>query len=155
MMFRNHMDPDYYDPKANDKIFVPDVVDAEALNDQQKGIVKSFPERDRGIFGKDAKSTVPIEEDPLEAAVKKMRIRKDHKLKEKAMKNKTPKENFGIDGEEDSSDKDSAEYFEEEDDEDYEDEGSEYSDDEETKGELTDELKQAKKFKPAEGVKFF
>ena len=25
MMFRNHMDPDYYDPKANDKIFVPDV----------------------------------------------------------------------------------------------------------------------------------
>ncbi len=24
-MFRNHMDPDYYDPKANEKIFVPDV----------------------------------------------------------------------------------------------------------------------------------
>jgi hypothetical protein len=25
MMFRHHMDPDYYDPKANDKIFVPDL----------------------------------------------------------------------------------------------------------------------------------
>ena len=25
MMFRHHMDPDYYDPKANDKIFVPEV----------------------------------------------------------------------------------------------------------------------------------
>jgi hypothetical protein len=25
MMFRHHKDPSYYDPKANDKIFVPDI----------------------------------------------------------------------------------------------------------------------------------
>jgi hypothetical protein len=27
MMFRHHKDPSYYDPRANDKIFVPDVSD--------------------------------------------------------------------------------------------------------------------------------
>ena len=25
VMFRHHMDPSYYDPKSNDKIFVPDI----------------------------------------------------------------------------------------------------------------------------------
>jgi hypothetical protein len=117
MMFRNHMDPDYYDPKANDKIFVPDVVDQRALSEIQKAIVESFPERDRGLFGKDGKANATIEEDPLEAAVKKMRIRKDHKIKEKAEK-KALKENFGVKSDDDHSDKDSAEYFEEEDDDD-------------------------------------
>ena len=25
MMFRHHKDPNYYDPRSNDKIFVPDI----------------------------------------------------------------------------------------------------------------------------------
>jgi hypothetical protein len=48
MMFRHHMDPAYYDPKANDKIFVPDV--SGALSADQQKIVDSFPERDRGVY---------------------------------------------------------------------------------------------------------
>lgn len=34
MMFRNHLDPAYYDPKANEKIFVPDVADPSALTEE-------------------------------------------------------------------------------------------------------------------------
>ncbi len=44
------MDPAYYDPQANDKIFVPDVPDSKDLTEEKKRIVESFPERDRGIY---------------------------------------------------------------------------------------------------------
>jgi hypothetical protein len=163
MMFRHHMDPDYYDPKANDKIFVPDLQDPNVLSEKQKAIVESFPERDRGLYSKESK--IPVEEDPLEAAVKKMRIRKDHKLKEKAEKKK--KVHFGIEGEEgdESSEKDSAEYFQEGDESggdhsDYEDINSEDDEEgEESKGAVpkedpTEILKKAKLLRPTEGVKF-
>ena len=84
MMFRNHMDPQYYDPKANDKIFVPDL---ENLTDEQKRIIEYFPEKDRGIYNKDDKEgSKEVEVDPLEAAVKKMKIRKEQRMKEKADK---------------------------------------------------------------------
>ena len=87
MIFRHHLDPDYYDPSANDKIFVPDVAE---LTEEQKKIVETFPERDRGIYKPGEAANV--EADPLEAAVKKMKIRKEHKLKEKALKKKTPED---------------------------------------------------------------
>ena len=78
MMFRHHMDPAYYDPRANDKIFVPDVVDEANLNDDQKKIIASFPKKDRGLY--DASDSKEAEVDPLEAAVKKMQIRKEHRI---------------------------------------------------------------------------
>lgn len=34
MMFRHHMDPAYYDPRVNDKIFVPDVADEFNLTEE-------------------------------------------------------------------------------------------------------------------------
>ena len=71
MMFRHHMDPAYYDPQANDKIFVPDVGNADSLTEEQKMIVESFPEKDRGIYKAGAASSITVEEDPLEAALKK------------------------------------------------------------------------------------
>ncbi len=77
MMFRHHQDPQYYDPRANDKIFVPDVESTEALTEEQKRIVESFPEKDRGLYNQEEKQA---EEDHLEAAVKKMQIRKEHRM---------------------------------------------------------------------------
>lgn len=84
MMFRHHMDPDYYDPKANDKIFVPEVLGAN-LTEAQKKIVETFPERDRGIYDASEKTSI-IETDPLEAAVKKMKMRKEQRMKDIAAK---------------------------------------------------------------------
>ena len=75
MMFRHHMDPAYYDPRANDKIFVPDVEQSKELTEEQKKIVESFPEKDRGIYKPGEKPDI-VEEDPLEAAVKKIKLRK-------------------------------------------------------------------------------
>ena len=34
MMFRHHMDPAYYDPRVNDRIFVPDVPDSRELTEE-------------------------------------------------------------------------------------------------------------------------
>lgn len=45
-MFRHHMDPLYYDTKANAKIFVP--VTTDTLTEEQKKIIESFPAEDRG-----------------------------------------------------------------------------------------------------------
>jgi hypothetical protein len=71
MMFRHHMDPSYYDPRANDKIFVPDLAgDAADMTEEQKKIIESFPKKDRGLY--DPSESKEAEVDPLEAAVKKM-----------------------------------------------------------------------------------
>lgn len=127
MMFRHHMDPSYYDPKANDKIFVPDVSDPKVLTEEQKRIVESFPEKDRGLYGKeDKEGQAAVEEDALEAAVKKMKIRKEHRIREKTQKdtnNKDRRVKFADEADEDSED--SAEYFEGSDEEEEEDYGSE------------------------------
>ena len=60
------------------------------MNEQQKALLHSFPKRDRGLFGDDVSDEedkadvvpglVGIEEDPLEAAAVKA------KLKQKAMR---------------------------------------------------------------------
>jgi hypothetical protein len=59
---------------------VPDVESTEALTEEQKRIVESFPEKDRGVYKQEEKQA---EEDPLEAAVKKMQIRKEHRMQRK------------------------------------------------------------------------
>jgi len=91
MKFRNHQDPLYYDPEANDKIFVP-LIDETQMTDEQKELLKTFPKKDRGMFGEqlsgdedekdgdDAPDLVPVEDDFVEAAALKA------KLKQKAMK---------------------------------------------------------------------
>lgn len=117
MMFRHHMDPDYYDPKANDKIFVPDVTNAEELTEDQKKIVDSFPDRDRGIYtGANEEAKAKVEVDPLDAAIKKMQLRKAHRVQEKALKDGR-KILFADEVEQgsDSSSDNSADYFEEDD----------------------------------------
>ena len=98
MMFRHHMDPDYYDPKANDKIFVPDV--EGKLTEQQQQIVETFPERDRGLY----KPGENVEADPLEAAVKKMKIRKEQRIKDKEEEAKHGKKKVRFGDEEEDSD---------------------------------------------------
>jgi hypothetical protein len=85
MMFRHHMDPAYYDPKVNDKIFVPEV-QGENITEEQKRIIETFPEKDRGVYNPNDKKQEVVEADPLEAAVKKMQLRKEQRLKEKAEK---------------------------------------------------------------------
>ncbi|CDW89648.1 UNKNOWN [Stylonychia lemnae] len=156
MMFRNHMDPDYYDPKANDKIFVPD-----NLTDQQKKIIETFPERDRGIF-KEGENNI-VEEDPLEAVVKKMKLKKKEKYSQKQKKVKFEGDgNFAIKNE-DEEDEDSEGELDDTDEEEYdEEEGEDYEDDEEEESkepkekidDANNEIKKAQKFVPAEGVKF-
>ena len=92
MMFRHHMDPLYYDAKANAKIFVPQV-DESQLTEEQKKIIESFPKEDRGEIleaheyaqkgygpGQGQDLTSMIETDQIEAAAKK------HKLREAAAK---------------------------------------------------------------------
>jgi hypothetical protein len=121
MMFRHHMDPAYYDPKVNDKIFVPDVIDQGALTEEQKKIVESFPTKDRGLYDPKESKNGPgmVEEDPLEAAVKKMQLRKEHRVQQKAIKEKAKnsdrKVKFADEEEEEGSDVDSVDYFDEED----------------------------------------
>jgi hypothetical protein len=137
--------------------------------------VESFPERDRGIY-KPGEAPGVVEEDPLEAAVKKMKMRKDQKIKDKAIKEASQKEKrdrkVKFADEKGSSDEDSAEYFEsdegkDEDDEDYDSEDDEESDDDEEekaidgvqivkakKEDAMRELEKAQRLKPAPGVKF-
>ena len=122
VMFRHHMDPAYYDPKANDKIFVPDVEDVNRLSEAQRKIIESFPERDRGLYNKEGSTKDPtIETDALEAAVKKMKIRKEQRRKEKATDEGGGKESKKKDRKvrfnDEQSDTDSAEYFEDSQDE--------------------------------------
>lgn len=88
MMFRHHQDPAYYDPKANDKIFIP--YESEEMTEEQKAIVDSFPKQDRGIYNQNEKHEI-VEEDPVEAVVKKLRIKKKQKKIEKAKKEKNDK----------------------------------------------------------------
>ena len=156
MMFRHHMDPDYYDPKANDKIFVPEVLGAN-LTEAQKKIVETFPERDRGIYDASEKTSI-IETDPLEAAVKKMKMRKEQRMKDIAAK--AQKEGkflrYKAEGSDDDSE-DSAEYFEDSQEEEKEyHTGSEEEEveDEEEKIETTTVETTTKNMRPAEGVKF-
>jgi hypothetical protein len=84
MMFRHHKDPSYYDPRANDKIFVPDVSEKVFFTISLiimvglDRIVETFPERDRGIF---KEGDTVVEDDPLEAVVKKMKLKKKEKKK--------------------------------------------------------------------------
>jgi len=47
------------------------------LTDEQKQIIESFPEKDRGIYKQGDQNLV--EEDPLEAAIKKIKIKKKSK----------------------------------------------------------------------------
>jgi len=109
MMFRHHMDPLYYDTKANSKIFVPQVGEGHA-NEAQKSIIDSFPAEDRGeildaeeyskkgygheqknfISGTGADMVSLIETDQFEAAAKKHRLRADAQQK-KAEKRKREK----------------------------------------------------------------
>ena len=107
MMFRHHLDPDYYDPKANDKIFVPDMA---ALSEEQRRIVETFPERDRGLY---KEGGAVVEEDPLEAAVKKIKLRKEQRMQDKReeLATKDGKKRVHFTQDEDDSE-DSAEYFE-------------------------------------------
>ena len=94
MMFRHHMDPLYYDTKANSKIFVPQVNEGELTEEKQK-IIESFPKEDRGEIleadeyankgygpGQGMDLGALVEPDQLEAAKKK------HKLKMEAQKEK-------------------------------------------------------------------
>ena len=119
MMFRHHMDPAYYDPRVNDKIFVPDVADESNLTEEQKKIIESFPKKDRGLYDA-SESKEEAEEDPLEAAVKKMQIRKQHRIQQKQMKEKSKgskddrKVKFA--DEKSESEGDSVDYFDEDDD---------------------------------------
>lgn len=60
---------------------MPDVEDTNVLSEEQKKIVESFPEKDRGIYNPESsKEGNVVEADPLEAAVKKMQIRKEHRI---------------------------------------------------------------------------
>jgi hypothetical protein len=82
--------------------------------------VESFPERDRGIYKPGEKPEL-VEEDPLEAAVKKMRIRKDQRMKDKAdppvgVSQKDRRERKVKFADEEESE-DSAEYFEDDEEE--------------------------------------
>jgi hypothetical protein len=92
MMFRHHQDPLYYDNKANAKIFVPQINEAE-MTEEQKKIIDSFPKEDRGEilepdeyakkgygFGQGQNLESMVETDFIEAAAKK------HKIKEQAAK---------------------------------------------------------------------
>ena len=85
-MFRPHVDPLYYDTKANPRIFVPQVNPGEITETQQQ-IIESMPAEDRGEilpaeeyekkgYTGGAGSAIVIETDQFEAAAKK------HKLKE-------------------------------------------------------------------------
>jgi len=87
------------------------------MTEEQKRIINSFPEKDRGIF-KEGEGIV--EQDPLEAAVKKLKI----KNKEKAERRRVRLENGEEDKEEeyDSDDLVGSDEEEEYDDEDYGDE---------------------------------
>jgi hypothetical protein len=180
MMFRHHMDPAYYDPKINDKIFVPDVIDQSALTEEQKKIVESFPSKDRGLYDEKESNNKAnagqIEEDPLEAAVKKMQLRKELRMQQKAIKqqSKNSKNDRKVkfadeksDDDEDESDVDSADYFDEDEKDDEDDYGSEEESEEEVKDgvmiakqpkekreDANRVLAKAQHFKPAEGVKF-
>jgi hypothetical protein len=137
--------------------------------------VESFPERDRGIY-KPGEAPGVVEEDPLEAAVKKMKMRKDQKIKDKAIREASQKEKrdrkVKFADEKGSSDEDSADYFDsdegkDEDDEDYDSEDDGESDDDEEekaidgvqivkakKEDAMRELEKAQRLKPAPGVKF-
>ena len=137
--------------------------------------MESFPERDRGIY-KPGEAPGVVEEDPLEAAVKKMKMRKDQKIKDKAIREASQKEKrdrkVKFADEKGSSDEDSADYFEsdegkDEDDEDYDSEDDGESDDDEEekaidgvqivkakKEDAMRELEKAQRLKPAPGVKF-
>ena len=84
------------------------------MSEQQKKIIESFPERDRGIF-KEGDENV-VEEDPLEAVVKKMKLKKREKEKQKEKK----KVRFEGDGsiaikDEDNEDEDSDDFVDDED----------------------------------------
>jgi hypothetical protein len=137
--------------------------------------VESFPERDRGIY-KPGEAPGVVEEDPLEAAVKKMKMRKHQKIKDKAIREASQKEKrdrkVKFADEKGSSDEDSADYFDsdegkDEDDEDYDSEDDGESDDDEEekaidgvqivkakKEDAMRELEKAQRLKPAPGVKF-
>lgn len=104
------------------------------MSEQQKLIVESFPERDRGIF-KEGENNPIVEEDPLEAVVKKMKIRKHEKAKAKKKK-VTFGDQILREGEEEEEDEDDMQDSDEEDedyDEEDEDEGEEEEEEEETK----------------------
>ena len=88
MKFRNHKDPLYYDADANDKIFVPSIMvtrstltrlQEEDLTEEQKKILLSLPEKDRGIFNsEDMPQQIPglqVLDDPIEAAALKAKIK--------------------------------------------------------------------------------
>jgi len=105
MKFRCHQDPLYYDPKANDKIFVP-MMDEDDMTDKQKELLATFPKTDRGMFGEEGSDdenasaaamgngeTVEVEEDFVDAAAKKA------KLKQKAMRERR-KEREAAEGDE-------------------------------------------------------
>ena len=89
MMFRNHMDPLYYDSKANAKIFVPQI-DESQMTEEQRKIIASMPKEDMGEVleeheyakkgygtGEGNEFNHLVELDPLEAATKKHMLRED------------------------------------------------------------------------------
>ena len=100
MKVRNHKDPLYYDADANEKIFVPSIMvtrssltrlQEEDLTEEQRKILQSFPDQDRGIFNPDdLPKQIPglqMLEDPLEAAamkakLKQKKMRQAHKARE-------------------------------------------------------------------------
>ena len=53
------------------------------MSEEQRKIIESFPEKDRGIF-KEGEGI--IEEDPLEAVVKKMKIKKREKDRQRKVR---------------------------------------------------------------------
>ena len=94
MMFRDHNDPLYYDPKSNDKIFVPikDTVSTtrstltnlfqSTMTEAQKRIVASFPQADRGEWDDNEETKAIVEED-FEVAAHKKYLAKQMLMKEK------------------------------------------------------------------------
>ena len=81
MMFRDHNDPLYYDPKSNDKIFVP-IKDTSTMTEAQKRIVASFPQADRGEWDDNEETKAIVEED-FEVAAHKKYLAKQMLMKEK------------------------------------------------------------------------
>ena len=137
------------------------------MSETQKQIVETFPERDRGIF-KEGESNPIVEEDPLEAAVKKMKIRKHEKAR--AKKKKVNFHGDQILREDDKEEEDEDDLLEDSDEDYYdeEDDDEEEDDEEETKQgdtktvpfamksayDANEAVKKVQLLKPAEGVKF-
>ena len=124
------------------------------MTEAQKNIIASFPAKDRGIYDANDKAAAVVEEDPLEAVVKKIKIRK-HEKKVNAGGDEAKAKKVRFAGDEEDSD----DYIEDsEEDYDEEEYDEEYDEEEEKEGEGVEDAnkvsEKVQQFKPAAGVKF-